>query len=148
MALRIGELAERTGASAPTIRYYEEIGLLPRPQRRRGGQRCYDAEDIRRLTFIRRCRDFALPIKQVQILVSLMQDRGGSCAQARDLAQRHLTVLRAKRAELGKLERTIAGLVQDCDAARANAPGQNCAAWRDANDANATRHAERTSGRR
>ncbi len=132
MDLRIGELARLTGASAPTIRYYEEIGLLPPACRRGGGQRSYGEADIRRLTFIRRCRDFALPIKQVQELVSLMRDRDRSCGEARDLAQRHLEALRTRLVELKALEHTIAELVQRCDDSRANAPGRNCEAWREA----------------
>jgi DNA-binding transcriptional MerR regulator len=131
MAFRIGELARLAGTSAPSIRYYEEVGLLPAPDRRRGGQRCYGDEDVRRLTFIRRCRDFALPIKQVQVLVSLMQDRERSCGEARDLARGHLDVLRAKIVELEALERVVAGLVQSCDSSRTNAPGQSCEGWRE-----------------
>ena len=132
MDLRIGELARLTGASAPTIRYYEEIGLLPAPYRRSGGQRSYGEADIRRLTFIRRCRDFALPIKQVQELVSLMRDRDRSCGEARNLAQRHLDAIRTRLVELKALERTITELVQSCDASRANAPDRSCEAWREA----------------
>ena len=65
-ALRIGALAERTGTNAPTIRYYEEIGLLRPPDRQRGGQRVYGEQDLKRLTFIRRCRQFGFPIEQVR----------------------------------------------------------------------------------
>ncbi len=64
--LKIGDLAARTGTTAPTIRYYEEIGLLPRADRQDSGQRRYGHEDIKRLTLIRRCRDFGLPIEQVR----------------------------------------------------------------------------------
>jgi DNA-binding transcriptional MerR regulator len=60
--LRIGALASRMGTNAPTIRYYEEIGLLPRAHRRSGGQRIYSEEDVTRLTFIRRCRGFGFSI--------------------------------------------------------------------------------------
>jgi DNA-binding transcriptional MerR regulator len=56
--LRIGALARRTGTTAPTIRYYEEIGLLHRAGRHSGGHRVYSEEDVRRLFFIRRCREF------------------------------------------------------------------------------------------
>jgi len=55
---RIGEVAARSGTNAPTIRYYETIGLLPRPGRQDGNQRRYGEDDIQRLTFIRRCRAF------------------------------------------------------------------------------------------
>ena len=94
--ISIGVLARQTGCTVPTIRYYEEIGLLPPADRRDGGQRCFDDEDVKRLTFIRRCRDFGFPIEQVRTLVSLMHDRSRSCNEARDLAQVHLEAVRAK----------------------------------------------------
>src|SRR3546814_1728639 len=79
MAFRIGELARRTRTNPPTIRYYEEIGLLPAPARRDGGQRSYGEEDERRLTFIRQCREFGFSIEQVRSLVSLTQRHDRSC---------------------------------------------------------------------
>ena len=126
MALKIGALAELTGTNAPTIRYYEEIGLLPRPDRREGGQRTYGDDDVKRLTFIRRCRDFGFPIEQVRDLAALMQDPGRSCTDARDLAQQHLVAVRAKLTELKALERSIAGFVESCDATCAGGPGPDC----------------------
>jgi DNA-binding transcriptional MerR regulator len=126
MVLKIGALAKRTGTNAPTIRYYESIGLLPRPGRQDGGQRTYGDEDIKRLTFIRRCRDFGFPIERVRILASLMQDRDRSCTEARDLAQEHLMAVRAKLVELKALERSIAGFVISCDASCAGGPGPDC----------------------
>lgn len=126
MALKIGALAQLTGANAPTIRYYEEIGLLPRPDRREGGQRTYDDDDVKRLTFIRRCRDFGFPIEQVRDLAALMQDAGRSCTEARDLAQQQLAAVRAKLVELKALERSIAGFVESCDAKCAGGPGPDC----------------------
>src|SRR3546814_4419629 len=90
MAFRIGELARRTRTNPPTIRYYEEIGLLPAPARRDGGQRSYGEEDERRLTFIRQCREFGFSIEQVRSLVSLTQRHDRSCMEARDLAVDHL----------------------------------------------------------
>jgi DNA-binding transcriptional MerR regulator len=122
--LRIGILAARTGASVPTIRYYEEIGLL-RPAARAGGQRTYDNEDVRRLAFIRRCRDFDFSIPEVRSLLSLMQDRK-SCTEARNLAEGHLVELRRKLAELTALETTIASLVTKCDASCAGGPASDC----------------------
>jgi DNA-binding transcriptional MerR regulator len=122
--LRIGTLAERTGTTVPTIRYYEEIGLL-RAAARSGGQRIYDHEDIRRLSFIRRCRDFEFSIPEVRSLLSLMQNRK-SCTEARNLAEGHLVALRRKLAELKALETTIALLVSECDASCAGGPASDC----------------------
>ncbi len=112
--MRIGVLAERTGTTVPTIRYYEEIGLL-RQVSRKGGQRVYDHEDTRRLALIRRCRDFGFSIEEIRALLSLMQNNT-SCCEARKLAEGHLADLRQKLAELQALERSIASLVMACAA--------------------------------
>src|SRR3546814_17631376 len=117
MAFRIGELARRTRTNPPTIRYYEEIGLLPAPARRDGGQRSYGEEDERRLTFIRQCREFGFSIEQVRSLVSLTQRHDRSCMEARDLAVDHLAAVRARVAELKALERDLSNFVGRCDAA-------------------------------
>lgn len=126
MSLKIGELAARTGANTPTIRYYEEIGLLPRARRHDGGQRRYDQDDVRRLTFIRRCRDFGFPIEQVRELAQVVDDPSRSCTEARDLAKQHLDAVRAKLVELKALERSIAGFVENCDASCVGGPGPEC----------------------
>jgi DNA-binding transcriptional MerR regulator len=122
-------LAGRTGTTVPTIRYYEEIGLL-RPAARSGGQRTYDNEDVRRLSLIRRCRDFDFSIEEIRALLSLMQDRK-SCTGARDRADAHLVRLRRKLAELKTLETTIASLVSQCDASCAGGPASDCVILQD-----------------
>lgn len=124
--MRIGHLAQATQTTAPTIRYYEEIGLLPPPPRQAGSQRVYGDADIRRLTFIRRCRDFGFPIDKVRHLVSLMQDGDRPCAEARDVAFGHLTEIRRKLTELGELEQSIATFVERCDRTCSNGSGADC----------------------
>jgi DNA-binding transcriptional MerR regulator len=147
--LKIGELAKRTGTNAPTVRYYEQIGLLPPASRRDGGQRSYGEEDVRRLTFIRSCRDFGFSIEQVRSLAALVQDRERSCLEARDLAQRHLEAVHAKLDELKALERTIARFVQSCEMACAGGPGADCVVLEDLSQPRALRpydgHPERSS---
>ena len=124
--LKIGALARQTGTNAPTIRYYEEIGLLRSAGRQAGNQRVYSATDVKSLTFIRRCREFGFSIDQVRSLVALVQDPASPCVQARDLAQEHLVAVRAKLAELKALERSIAAFVTNCDASCAGGAGPDC----------------------
>lgn len=124
--LRIGGLAKRTGTNAPTIRYYEEIGLLRSAGRQAGNQRVYSDADVKGLTFIRRCREFGFSIDQVRSLVALAQDPASSCVHARDLAQEHLVAVRAKLVELKALERSIAAFVTGCDASCAGGAGPDC----------------------
>jgi DNA-binding transcriptional MerR regulator len=117
-------LAARTGTTVPTIRYYEQIGLL-RPAARSGGQRTYDNEDVRRLAFVRRCRAFDFSIEEVRALLALMQDRK-SCMEARNLAEGRLAGLRLKLAELAALESTITSLETECDASCVGGPASDC----------------------
>ncbi len=134
MSLRIGTLAERAGTNTPTIRYYESVGLLPRPDRRAGGQRAYGEDDVRRLTFIRRCRDFGFGVDQVRVLVELVQDRQRSCTEARDLAREHLQVVRGRLAELLELEASLAAFVAECEADCAGGAGPDCVVLADLAD--------------
>lgn len=124
--LKIGGLARQTGTNAPTIRYYEEIGLLRSANRQAGGQRIYGDADVKQLTFIRRCREFGFSIEQVRSLVAMVQDPASSCVQARDLAQEHLVAIRSKLSELRALERSMAAFVASCDASCAGGPGPDC----------------------
>ena len=86
----------------------------------------YGDADVRRLTFIRRCREFGFSIEQVRSLVALVQDPQSSCMHARDLAQEHLASVRTKLTELKALERSLAAFVASCDATCAGGPGPDC----------------------
>lgn len=124
--LKIGRLAAVTGTSAPTIRYYEAIGLLPPAIRQSGGQRVYGDADIRRVTFIRRCRDFGFSVEKVRGLVGLMQDGDRPCQEARDVAQVRLMEVRKQSQELRKLERNLAAFVEHCDQSCTGGVGADC----------------------
>lgn len=124
--LSIGVVAKRTGCSVPTIRYYEGIGLLPSANRTDGGQRNFTEATVRRLTFIRRCRDFGFSIDQVRELVGAVDEPTRPCVEVRDLAARHLTEVRRKLQELLALEVSLQGFVSECDAACAGGAALDC----------------------
>jgi MerR family mercuric resistance operon transcriptional regulator len=115
--LRIGELSRRTGCNIETIRYYERIGLLPRPDRR-GRYRQYDAAGVSSLAFIRRARDLGFTLDEIRQLLRLAAGGGGggACAEARDLAATHLSDVRKRIADLKSMERALAAAVRQCDA--------------------------------
>jgi MerR family transcriptional regulator, copper efflux regulator len=125
-SLSIGALARRTGCTVPTIRYYEEIGLLPAAPRTEGGQRQYGDAALRRLAFIRRCRDFSFSIDQVRELVSLVDAPERPCAEVRDVAAVHLDQVRRKLAELKALETSLARFVSSCTTACAGGAALDC----------------------
>lgn len=124
--LSIGLVARRTGASVPTVRYYEDIGLLPPAARTEAGQRSYDEATVRRLVFIRRCRDFGFSIEQVRELVGLVDQPDRPCAEVRDIAATHLAQVRQKLEELKALEASLDGFVCSCDTACAGGPAVDC----------------------
>jgi DNA-binding transcriptional MerR regulator len=124
--LSIGRLAAQTRCSVPTIRYYEEIGLLPQADRRLGGHRIYGEADRRRLIFIRRCRDFSFTIEQIREFFALVQSSERDCTAARDLAQENLADVRRKLKELRALERSLKQFVEDCNAQCAGGPARTC----------------------
>lgn len=79
--MTIGRLGQATGVLPETIRYYEQIGLLPTPARTGGGYRIYTPEHVRRLNFIRRSRELGLSVESVRELLSLASDRLRPCAR-------------------------------------------------------------------
>jgi DNA-binding transcriptional MerR regulator len=124
--LTIGQLAERSGCSVPTVRFYEEIGLIPKATRTAAGRRTYSEDDAKGLTFIRRCRDFGFGVEQVRDLVALSTSRDRDCVDARDLASSHLRAVRAKMSEMRELERSLEGFVERCDVLCAGGPASEC----------------------
>ena len=113
--LPIGAMAKRTGLTVEGIRFYEKEGVLPAPARTAGGQRFYRLEDLKRLNFIRRARDLGFTLDEVRGLLRLADDaRERSCVEVRDLASGHLADVRAKIADLRRMERTLAVMIAAC----------------------------------
>lgn len=113
-SLTIGRLAAATGVNLETVRYYERIGLMPPPARAASGHRIYEQSHVRRLAFIRRARELGFGIEQIRTLLAIAEPNRSSCAEVRELAQTHLDEVRAKLADLAKLERILAATVSRC----------------------------------
>lgn len=127
----IGALAKAAGVTAPTIRYYEEIGLLPPAVRSISGQRTYEPSDIAGITFIKRCRDFGFSIEQVRVLVGLSISPDKDCTEVRDIARAHLDQVQERLAELHALERSLGNFVANCEQACSGGAGVDCVIFRD-----------------
>src|ERR1700730_9151933 len=123
--LTIGVLAKRTGSSVPTVFGFFVIGLLPEAKRGPGGHRLYNESDLKRLIFVRRCRDFALPIEKIRELVSLMDHPAQDCSKARDVAELQLTHVRKKLAALRALEDGLAHFATACTERCAGGPARD-----------------------
>lgn len=110
--MKIGQLAESTGIHLETIRYYQRIGLLPRPARPAGGIRRYGAKDLARLRFIKAAQRLGFSLDEVASLLKL-QD-GTHCGEAYAIGERKLADVRGKLADLRRMEAALAGLVSAC----------------------------------
>jgi MerR family mercuric resistance operon transcriptional regulator len=110
----IGKLAVLSGVNLETIRYYERIGLMPEPDRTQGGHRLYGEAHRRRLTFIRRGRELGFPLAAIRALLDLAEPGHRSCEDVRTIAAAHLQEVRAKLADLARLEAILATTVSRC----------------------------------
>ena len=98
--LSIGQVGEATATKVATIRYYERIGLLPKPDRTSGNYRSYASEHVHRLAFIRRARELGFSIEDLRELLDLAAHRERPCAGNDQIATRHLAMIEAKIATL------------------------------------------------
>lgn len=111
----IGELAKRTKVKVPTIRYYEEMGLLAEAERTSGNQRRYDRAGLERLSFIRHARDLGFSIESISSLIDLQDHPDRSCEAATDITTSQLEAVRAKIKRLRALERELNRISKGCD---------------------------------
>lgn len=100
----IGQISKRTGVKIPTIRYYEQMGLIVAEGRSSGNQRRYGAEGLERLSFIRHARDLGLSIEDIRELADLSAHPEQSCAEAHHVAEQHLAAVRVRIEKLKRLE--------------------------------------------
>ena len=115
--LTIGALSKQTDVSVETIRYYERIGLLPKPLRSMGGHRLYTNEHARRLLFIRRSRALGFSLVDVRALLGLSGGTGMTCAKVKKITEQHIANIRHKLKELRRLERVLTSMVAHCSGA-------------------------------
>ena len=110
-----GTLSKRTGCNIETIRYYEQIGVMPPPPRSDGGHRLYGEEHFRRLTFICRARELGFSLKEVRGLLGLVDGGDFSCADVKALTLEHASDIHHKIIDLRKIERVLQTMAAQCD---------------------------------
>lgn len=110
----IGVLSARTGVNIETIRYYERIGVMPKPPRTEGRQRVYDEDHLQRLTFIRRGRELGFSLNEIRELLGLVRGHGMTCADVKAMTQGHVAGIRGKVKDLRRLERVLIDLAARC----------------------------------
>jgi MerR family transcriptional regulator, mercuric resistance operon regulatory protein len=113
-ALPIGALSKRTGVNIETIRFYERIGILPKPPRSASGHRIYGQDQLMRLGFVRRSRELGFSLAEVRGLLQLVDGGGHTCAEVKAITLDHLADVRRKIADLRRLEQTLADVAGKC----------------------------------
>jgi MerR family mercuric resistance operon transcriptional regulator len=113
-ALTIGALSRRTGVNIETIRFYERVGILPKPPRSAGGHRIYSQEQLMRLGFVRRSRELGFSLDEVRGLLQLVDGGRYTCAEVKAITLDHLADIRRKIADLRRLEQTLADVAGKC----------------------------------
>lgn len=114
MDISIGELSERTGVKVPTIRYYEQIGLLPAVPRSAGGQRRYGGSEVERLNFIRHSRELGFEIEQIRELLAMTAEPQASCHEVDSIARAHLSEIERRIARLEALRGELSRMIAEC----------------------------------
>ena len=110
-----GLLSKKTGVNSETIRYYEKIRLMPDPLRSANGYRIYDDSQLKRLAFIKRCRELGFTLKEITVLLQLVDGDSYTCAEIRDHTKSHLQDVDDKIRDLRKMQQTLRDMVSECE---------------------------------
>lgn len=112
--MNIGQAAKLSGVSTKMIRYYEQIGLIPKAIRSDAGYRHYSSSEVHSLRFIRRARDLGFSVEQISTLLVLWRDRDRASADVKAMALSHAAGLKTKIAELQAMVQTLEHLADHC----------------------------------
>lgn len=114
MNFPIGELSKRSGVKVPTIRFYEQIGLLPEPPRTESNQRRYGKPEADRLNFIRHSRELGFEVGDIRALLAMTSEPQASCHQADSIARSHLSEIDRRIASLQALKGELTRMIEEC----------------------------------
>lgn len=121
-AMKIGEIARRSGTGIETIRFYEREGLLPPPHRRPSGYRQYDEATVERLDYIRRAKELGFTLAEVRELLEL-SSVAPTCEHVRQRAEAKIADIEGKIRSLRQMRRSLGRIVERC---RAKGSTEDC----------------------
>jgi MerR family mercuric resistance operon transcriptional regulator len=110
----IGEVSRLTGVNIETVRYYERIELLPKPDRTAGGNRQYNQDQLKQLFFIKRARELGFSIREIRGLLAMALNTEFTCAEVHDITIEHLTSVQEKITSLQRLEAVLKDMAAEC----------------------------------
>jgi DNA-binding transcriptional MerR regulator len=121
--LTVGRLAQAGGVKASTVRYYDHLGLLPRPMRTATGYRVFSQQAVRRLTLVRAAQQFGFSLREIASFFRVRDAGGKPCQHVRDAGQQMLNALETEIAALQTRRRQIRRTLRKWDHILARTPG-------------------------
>jgi DNA-binding transcriptional MerR regulator len=113
--LLIGDVAKRTGLAAPTIRYYEEVGLLKKPLRAESGYRSYSSKTVDELLFVKKAQALGFSLEEIAEILKLSRAGQKPCERVLALSHKHLDAIDARIRDLQTFRRYLAGELSKWD---------------------------------
>ena len=110
----IGKMSRKTGVNIETIRYYERIALMPKPDRTQGGNRQYNSDQLKRLFFIKKCRGLGFSIEEIRALLQMVDRQDFTCNQVHSMTIDHLENVKKKLSDLKRMEKTLKSMASQC----------------------------------
>ena len=110
----VGQLAKKASINIETVRYYERIGMMPKPTRKESGYRLYSEEDIARLKFILHAKELGFSLKEIRELLELRVDPQTTCDEVRDQAEAKIADIEKKISELIRIKKALGKLAAAC----------------------------------
>ncbi|MCK5165784.1 MAG: Cu(I)-responsive transcriptional regulator [Rhodospirillaceae bacterium] len=112
--MNIGSASKMSGITAKTIRYYEQVGLIPPAGRAANGYRDYDKKDVQVLRFIKRSRSLGFSVEEVSNLLDLWLNGGRASADVKSIATKHIAEIEEKIIEMQSIVGTLKNLTKCC----------------------------------
>lgn len=112
--MKVGELAREAGINLETMRYYEKIGLMPRPKRQESRYRYYDESDLARVRFIVRSKELGFTLKETKELLSMRIDSETKCEAMKELALRKVADIWTRIKDLESIASHLQSLANQC----------------------------------
>ena len=122
-SLTIGRVAAQAGVNLETLRYYERRGLLPKPARGRSGYRLFRPDDVRRVKFIKHAQMLGFSLNEIAELLSLRVDRGTTCADIKQRAEKKILAINEKIQGLKHMKKALSAMSASC---RGRGPTSKC----------------------
>ncbi|WP_318618142.1 Hg(II)-responsive transcriptional regulator [Sporosarcina sp. YIM B06819] len=116
MEFHIGELAEKCNVNKETIRYYERLGLMPKPSRTESGYRIYTEQTVDRLNFIKRIQELGFTLNEIDKLLGVVDCDEAKCRNMYDFTVYKIEDIQQKIRDLKKIEQMLINLKERCPA--------------------------------